>query len=256
MKYENSSKTNYKLENKVKKADLDDTIEIMTSFRSEKNIYLPIEGYSKELIYTIENSNITVVIGETGCGKTTKIPEFLYKSSFYDKEKNTYSNYKIAHILPRKVATITVAQRVAKNMNLTLGKEVGYSVRFDYNYSKDTQIKFLTEGMFIRELLIDPLFQNYNCIIIDDCHERTINSELIFGFLKKIFVKRKDLKIIISSATLDYQCYLDFFNKSDGFISNIFLITGRNYPVEISYLEKPINNYIEASVITAMNIHK
>jgi ATP-dependent RNA helicase DDX35 len=110
--------------------------------------------------------------------------------------------------------------------------------------------------MFIREFLIDPLLQNYNCIIVDDCHERTINSELIFGFLKKIFIKRKDLKIIISSATLDYHCYLDYFNKSDGFISNIFLITGRNYPVEISYLEKPIKNYIEASVITAMNIHK
>jgi len=93
---------------------------------------------------------------------------------------------------------------VAKNMNFTLGKEVGYSVRFDYNYSQDTKIKFLTEGMFIREILADPLLNSYNYIIIDDCHERTINSELIFGLLKKIFLKRNDLKFIISSATLDY----------------------------------------------------
>jgi ATP-dependent RNA helicase DDX35 len=89
-------------------------------------------------------------------------------------------------------------------MNVTLGREVGYSVRFDYNYSNDTRIKFITEGMFIRELLIDPLLQNYRVVIIDDCHERTINCEMIIGLLKKILKKRKDMKIIISSATLDY----------------------------------------------------
>lgn len=112
--------------------------------------------------------------------------------------------YNIAHILPRKISAITVAQRVAKNMNFTLGKEVGYSVRFDYNYNDETKIKFLTEGMFIREILADPLLHSYNYVIVDDCHERTINSELIFGLLKKIFAKRTDLKIVISSATLDY----------------------------------------------------
>lgn len=89
-------------------------------------------------------------------------------------------------------------------MNFSLGKEVGYSVRFDYNYNEETKIKFFTEGMFIREILADPMLKNYNYIIIDDCHERTINSELIFGLLKKIYKKRKDLKFIISSATLDY----------------------------------------------------
>lgn len=123
-----------------------------------------------------------------------EIPEFLIKTG----------KYNIAHILPRKISAITVAQRVAKNMNFTLGREVGYSVRFDYNYNEETIIKFLTEGMFIREILADPLLKLYNYIILDDCHERTINSELIFGLLKKIIVKRPEIKIIISSATLDY----------------------------------------------------
>lgn len=161
---------------------------------------------AKEFIYTLETSNVVIIMGETGSGKTTskfyrikhlEIPEFIYKSGHCN----------IAHILPRKISAITVAQRVAKNMNFTLGKEVGYSVRFDYNYSADTKIKFLTEGMFIREMLNDPLLKAYNYVIVDDCHERTINSELIFGLLKKIFAKRNDLKIIISSATLDYGKY-------------------------------------------------
>lgn len=249
---------NYKLEKKINKGDLDDQIEIINSFRSERNVYLPIENYAKELVYTVEKSNVTIVIGETGCGKTTKIPEFLFRSGRLDSSSanNEIDEYRIAHILPRRIATMTVADRVAKNLGVTLGKEVGYSVRFDYNYSEDTKIKFLTEGMFVRELLLDPLLNRYNTIIIDDCHERTINSELIFGFLKKVFAKRKDLKVIISSATLDYQCYQNFFSKDEGFESNIFVIKGRTYPVDIFYTDKPVKNYIESAVITAANIHK
>jgi HrpA-like RNA helicase len=149
-------------------------------------------------------------------------------------------------------------------MSVSLGKEVGYSVRFDYNYNDETRIKFLTEGMFIRELLIDPLLKKYKVVIIDDCHERTINCELILGFLKKIFSMRKDLKIIISSATLDYSkenfnlldCYMKFFSSTDGFKTDIFCVNGRTYPVDIHYLDKPIKNYVESAVYTALNIHK
>jgi len=239
---------NYKLEKKLRNTDLDDQIDLISSFRNDRNILLPIDNVCRELVYTIEKSNVTIVMGETGCGKSTKIPEFLYKCS--------NQNYRIAHILPRKIATITIAQKVCKNMGLTLGKEIGYSVRFDYNYSEETRVKFLTEGMFIREMLIDPLLTNYNVIIIDDCHERTINSEIIFGLLKKIFVKRKELKIIVSSATLDYQCYLKFFPKEENYVSNIFVVSGRTYPVDIYYVEQPVKNYIESAVISAINIHK
>jgi ATP-dependent RNA helicase DDX35 len=243
---------NYKLEKKLKSGDIDDEFEIINSFKGassqNQNAPLPIDEYAKELLYVLEKNNVTIIMGETGCGKTTKIPEYLFKAS---------NSYKIAHILPRKIATITVAQRVAKNMNITLGKEVGYSVRFDYNYSEnETRIRFLTEGMFIREVLLDPLLKQYNVIIIDDCHERTINCELIFGLLKKIFQKRPELKIIISSATLDYECYLNFFNKDSNFTSDIFLVTGRPYTVEISYLDIPVKNYILSAVLTASQIHR
>ena len=131
-----------------------------------------------------------------------EIPEFLFNAGYK----------RIIHILQRKISVITIANRVSKNMGFKVGNEVGYSVRFDYNYNENTNIKFTTEGMFIREILLDPLLNKCSVIIIDDCHERTVNSEIIFGFLKKyglffifrIFKKRQDLKIIISSATIDY----------------------------------------------------
>jgi HrpA-like RNA helicase len=165
-------------------------------------VFKNIDNLAKELVYVVDNNDVILVMGETGSGKSTsiiiltlEIPEYLYKAGYFN----------IAHILPRKIPTITISQRVAKNMSVTLGKEVGYSVRFDYNYNDETKIKFLTEGMFIREMLIDPLLRKYKVIIIDDCHERTIQCELILGFLKKVFAMRNDLKIIISSATLDYS---------------------------------------------------
>jgi HrpA-like RNA helicase len=231
--------------NRFRKADADYDLELLNT--NQKIAYLPIESYSKEILFTIDSNDVSIIIGETGCGKSTKIPEILYKAK---------TEFRVAHILPRKIATITIAQRVCKNLNLTLGKEIGYSVRFDYNYTNETKVKFLTEGMFIRELLMDPLLNSYNLILIDDCHERTINAELIFGFIKKVFKKRKDLKIVISSATLDYSSYLNFFSKHDGFKSDIFVVSGRTYPVDIFYLDKPIKNYVESAVLTAINIHK
>ena len=218
--------------------------EIINQFKTSSSSKLPIELYEKEFLYTFQKYSTIIVIGETGCGKTTKIPEMLLRAN---------DNIKIAHILPRKIAAITIAAHVAKNMNFTLGKEIGYSIRFDYNYNKETKVKFITEGMFIREMMLWPMLNMYNTIIIDDCHEKSINTEIILALLKLIQRKRKDsLKIIISSATIDYKDYITFFKDNVG----VLYIPGRNYPVDIYYLSFPCDNYIKACFNTAISIHK
>lgn len=228
-----------------------ETAEIINQF-NPKNKTLPIEAYTKEFYYSFESSSTLIVIGETGCGKTTKIPELLLKAN---------DNIRIAHILPRKIACVMIAEQVSKNMNLTLGKEIGYSIRFDYNYnSKETKCKFLTEGMFLRELLLFPTLDLYNTIIIDDCHEKSIHTEIILAFLKLIQIKRgySNLKIIISSATIDYQNYMNYFlNNNDPQCKvSLFHIPGRNYPVDIYYLSSPCENYIKQCLITVLYIQK
>ena len=218
--------------------------EIINQFKNSSSSKLPIEIYQKEFLYTFQKYSTIIVIGETGCGKTTKIPEMLIRAN---------GNIKIAHILPRKIAAITIAGQVAKNMNYTLGKEIGYSIRFDYNYNKETKVKFITEGMFIREMMLWPMLNMYNTIIIDDCHEKSINTEIILTLLKLIQQKRKNsLKIIISSATIDYKEYITFFKDNVG----VLCIPGRNYPVDIYYLSFPCDNYIKACFNSAISIHK
>lgn len=226
--------------------------EILNSFRSShypRN--LPIEKYNREFLYTMAMNEVVIVLGETGCGKTTKMPEMIMQGS--------NMHYRIAHILPKKIAVVSIANRVAKNMGLVLGKEVGYSIRFDYNYSNETKLKFTTEGMFIREMLISPLIEQYDIVIIDDCHEKSLNTEILFALLKIIQEKRveKKLKIIISSATLDYKAYVSFFRKNNDKINiGLFYVSGRNYPVDIFYLNSPCENYVKSALMTMLSIHK
>eukprot|EP01080_Neovahlkampfia_damariscottae_P004211 gene4211-7548_t len=205
------------------------------------NELLPIHLVKNEIINEIKNNTSLVLVGETGSGKT-QIPQFIYN---YLKPKK-----KILITQPRRVAAITLSQRVAKEMNSEIGKLVGYSIRFeDVTNYKETKIKYATDGMIIREAQIDPLLKQYEYIILDESHERTINTDILFGIVKSIQKKRKDLKVIIMSATLQEDIFAKFFN------AKIFHVKGRQFPVEIYYTDEPQNDYIDSTVITCLQTH-
>ena len=141
-----------------------------------------------------------VIQGDTGSGKTTQVPQFLLESFLIDlKGKN------IACTQPRRVAAMSVAARVAQEMDVKLGDEVGYTIRFDDISSHLTRLKYLTDGMLLRESMIDPLLNKYGIIILDEAHERTLSTDILFGLLKSILLKRKDLKIVVMSATMNAE---------------------------------------------------
>lgn len=170
-------------------------------------------------MYAIEQNDVTIVVGETGSGKSTKLPQFLVQAG-YCTSKNGVKKM-VGVTLPKRVSVLNIAKRLAYNMNSNLGDEVGYSIRFEscYKEAGRTQIKVLTDGMLVREMLADPLLSNYSVLMIDDCHERSLYTDIILGLLKKIRVKRRalndDLKIIISSATLEAGLFHRFFHEPE-----------------------------------------
>jgi len=204
---------------------------------------LPIYSYRDELLAAIRDYQVLVIVGETGSGKTTQIPQYLHEIG--------YTKYgKIAVTQPRRVAAMSVAARVAYEMGIKLGHEVGYSIRFEDNTSEKTLIKYMTDGVLLREFLTEPDLKSYSIIIIDEAHERTLHTDVIFALVKDISKYRKDLKILISSATLDAEKFRDYFDGAP-----IFKIPGRRFPVDLMYTKAPEADYIEAAVITALQIH-
>lgn len=159
------------------------------------------------------------------------------------------------------MAATTVARRVAEEMRCQLGQDVGYSIRFEDLTSASTRIKFLTDGLLLREALVDPLLSRYSVIMVDEAHERSLSSDILLGLLKKILKRRSDLRVIISSATLQAQDFLDFFEpdrdseKSMADHGCIVSIEGRAFPVDVHYLEHPTEDYIERAVQTVFDIH-
>ncbi|KAF2708980.1 ATP dependent RNA helicase-like protein [Pleomassaria siparia CBS 279.74] len=219
---------------------------------------LPISQLKDALLYTIETFPVTIVVGETGSGKTTQIPQMLYKAGW------TTDGTQIAVTQPRRIAATSVAARVAEEMNCQLGQEVGYSIRFEDVTSAKTKIKFLTDGLLLREMLVDPLLKRYSIIMVDEAHERSLSSDMLLSLLKKILKKRADLRVVISSATLDATKFLDFFSPDPGEKMHgktkeefgwIIGIEGRVHPVETQYLAEACSNYVERAVDTVMEIH-
>lgn len=141
---------------------------------------LPIARHKESMLYTVETTHITIIIGQTGSGKTTQIPQFLEKAGWCNGGKT------IAITQPRRVAATSVAARVAEEMRSKVGEEVGYSIRFEDVTSSKTKIKFLTDGMLLREALVDPLLSRYSVIMVDEAHERSLSSDILLGLLKKI----------------------------------------------------------------------
>ncbi|KAJ4521891.1 hypothetical protein HRR86_003770 [Exophiala dermatitidis] len=218
---------------------------------------LPISRHKDSLLCTVETHQVTILVGQTGSGKTTQLPQFLEQAGWCSNGKC------IAVTQPRRVAVTTVATRVAEEMRCKVGEEVGYSIRFEDVTSSRTKIKFLTDGMLLREALVDPLLSRYSVIMVDEAHERSLSSDILLGLLKKIKKRRPELRIIVSSATLEAERFAEFFkdkDQQDGSNSDqqcrIISIEGRTYPVDILYLDQPTENYVEKAVHTAFTIHQ
>ncbi|KAK3314970.1 P-loop containing nucleoside triphosphate hydrolase protein [Apodospora peruviana] len=222
---------------------------------------LPIAKHRETLLYMVETYPVTVVVGQTGSGKSTQIPQYLDKAGWCADGKI------IGITQPRRVAATTVAARVAEEVGCEVGKEIGYSIRFEDVTSADTRIKFLTDGLLIQEALVDPLLSRYSVIMIDEAHERSISSDILLGLLKKICKQRHDLRIIISSATLQAETFRDFFSKSGDSaelegkhdaspIASIISLEGRAYAIDVLYLEAPAEDYLEKAIATVFDIHE
>jgi ATP-dependent RNA helicase DDX35 len=220
---------------------------------------LPIAKHRESLLYLVETNKVTIVVGQTGSGKTTQIPQFLEKAGWCEDGKV------IAITQPRRVAATTVAVRVAEEVGCELGKEVGFSIRFEDQTSAATRIKFMTDGLLIREALVNPLLSRYSVIMIDEAHERSISTDILLGLLKKILKRRPELRIIISSATLQAEEFLRFFSqsssedydqaKAEEQVGSIISLEGRTYPIDVLYLESPAEDYVEKAISTVMDIH-
>lgn len=205
---------------------------------------LPVFAFRNQLIEAVQQNQILVVVGETGSGKTTQTTQYLAEAGF------TSDGGIIGCTQPRRVAAMSVAKRVAEEVGCILGKEVGYSVRFEDCTSSDTKIKYMTDGMLQREILQDPLLRRYSVLMLDEAHERTIATDVLFALLKKSIKNRSDLRLIITSATLDAEKFSTYFNDAP-----IFSIPGRAFPVEILYSREPESDYLEAALVTVMQIH-
>ncbi|PFH61987.1 hypothetical protein XA68_15529 [Ophiocordyceps unilateralis] len=222
---------------------------------------LPIAKHRESLLYVIETHPVTIVVGQTGSGKTTQIPQFLWRAGWCSDGKI------IGVTQPRRVAATTVALRVAEEVGCDIGNEVGYSIRFEDVTSSATRIKFLTDGLLVREALVDPLLSRYSVIMVDEAHERSVSTDVLLGLLSKILKKRPDLRIIVSSATLQAQEFLDYFTQSRGEQAPdkdgrpygkpvaIVSLEGRTYPIDVLYLQSPAEDYVEKAIDTVLRIH-
>ncbi|PFH52274.1 hypothetical protein AMATHDRAFT_74334 [Amanita thiersii Skay4041] len=209
----------------------------------EQRRSLPIYKLREPLLQAIADHQVLIVVGDTGSGKTTQMVQYMAEAGYADRGK-------IGCTQPRRVAAMSVAKRVAEEVGCRLGQEVGYTIRFEDCTSPETRIKYMTDGMLQRECLIDPLCSTYSVVMLDEAHERTIATDVLFGLLKKAVKRRPDLKLIVTSATLDAEKFSKYF-----FGCPIFTIPGRTYPVEVLYTKDPETDYLDASLITVMQIH-
>ena len=207
----------------------------------EKRKLLPVWSSKAQILDLVEKNRIVIIQGETGSGKTTQIPQFLLEAGYYGG---------IVCTQPRRVAAMSIAKRVSQEMEVELGAQVGYTVRFDDKTSNDTLIKYATDGLLLKEATTDHTLKKYQIIIIDEAHERTLATDILFGFLKELMEIRKELKLIIMSATFDIEKFQNYFDAP------LAIIKGRTYPVEINYLSSPTDDYVDCAIKKVIQIHK
>ncbi|CAE7066938.1 unnamed protein product [Rhizoctonia solani] len=221
---------------------------------------LPIFKHREKILYAVEKYGVVIIVGQTGCGKTTQLPQYLYEAGW------AANGNVIACTQPRRVAATSVAARVATEVGT-----VGYTIRFEDVSSKSrTRIKYMTDGMLFRETMIDPLLSKYSVIMIDEAHERSIYTDLLLGVLKKIRRKRPGLRLIVSSATLEAKYFLEYFNSGPPMAgigggaaptdrpadeATIVSLEGRMYPVEVAYLKESTEDYVAEAVRVVWGLH-
>lgn len=189
---------------------------------------LPVSQNVDVIAKAIENNQVVIIAGETGSGKTTQIPKICI-------ELGRGVEGKIGHTQPRRIAARTVATRIADELNTPLGSAVGYKVRFNDMVDENSYIKLMTDGILLAEMQTDRLLRQYDTIIIDEAHERSLNIDFILGYLRSILPKRPDLKIIITSATIDPERFAEHFKSPTGELAPIIEVSGRTFPVEMRY---------------------
>ena len=186
---------------------------------------LPVSQRREEIARAIASNQVVIVAGETGSGKTTQLPKICM-------ELGRGSKGLIGHTQPRRLAARTVAQRIAQELNTELGAVVGYQVRFNDRVSTDTAVKLMTDGILLAEIQRDRLLKRYDTIIIDEAHERSLNIDFLLGYLKRLLPRRPDLKVIITSATIDVDSFSRHFDDAP-----VIEVSGRTFPVETHYLD-------------------
>ncbi|ETE68184.1 Pre-mRNA-splicing factor ATP-dependent RNA helicase PRP16, partial [Ophiophagus hannah] len=249
--------------------------EASSEFAKKKSIveqrqYLPIFAVQQELLTVVRDNSIVIVVGETGSGKTTQLTQYLHEDGYTDYGM-------IGCTQPRRVAAMSVAKRVSEEMNVALGEEVGYAIRFEDCTSESTVIKYMTDGILLRESLREADLDHYSAIIMDEAHERSLNTDVLFGLLREVVARRSDLKLIVTSATMDAEKFASFFGNVP-----IFHIPGRTFPVDVLFskvwskqrlrpghpadtwmgvsasfllFQTPQEDYVEAAVKQALQVH-
>ena len=184
---------------------------------------LPVSQRRKEIAAAIRDHQVVIVAGETGSGKTTQIPKICL-------ELGRGQSGLIGHTQPRRIAARSVAERIAEELGSELGARVGYTVRFTDRVSAGTQVRLMTDGILLAEIQRDPMLRRYDTLIVDEAHERSLNIDFILGYLHQLMPRRPDLKVIITSATIDSARFSAHFGDAP-----VVEVTGRTYPVEVRY---------------------
>lgn len=209
----------------------------------EQRRSLPAYKMRKQFLDAVRQYQLLIVVGDTGSGKTTQLTQYLAEEGFGNAGM-------IGCTQPRRVAAMSVAARVADEVGCRVGEEVGYTIRFEDKTSDRTKIKYMTDGIMQREILLDPELNKYSVIMLDEAHERTIATDVLFGLLKKTLKRRPDMKLIVTSATLDAAKFSSYFNECP-----ILTIPGRTFPVEVMFSKEPESDYLDAALTTVMQIH-
>lgn len=233
---------NVKIEEEKKKNDGASNFSRSKTLREQRE-YLPAFSVREDLLRVIRENQVVIVVGETGSGKTTQLTQYLYEEGYGDMGM-------IGCTQPRRVAAMSVAKRVSEEMEVSLGSTVGYAIRFEDCTSKDTLIKYMTDGVLLRESMNDSQLEKYSCIIMDEAHERALNTDILLGLFKKILQQRRDIKLIVTSATMNSKRFSEFFGGAPE-----FFIPGRTFPVDIMYHRSAVEDYVDSAVHQVLSVH-